>query len=319
MGRRLVLLVLAVGAAVGVYLAFRGSPESPDEDHKPAAEHKVQSPTPPPVAVTEKDLIGRELTAVLALAPGQGFPTGFPWYPLHDIGDRGGFPLVNFLHAQPLAFLENCLERYEREVQGYTCTFIKKERVGGKLYPSEKDQYEVIQVAFREHPFSVYFKWQAKPKLASRCLYVEGENDNKLLARPFVTLLPVMTREVDSQESKSSSRYTIAQFGIGKGTQRTVESMRRAQARGALHLRYEGLVTLAEVGDRVCYKFVRTPYDPLEEDNLNELTVYIDQETWLQVGSVLRDIDGNLIAEYYFRDIELNPEIPDKQFTRGAL
>ena len=45
--------------------------------------------------------------------------------------------------------------------------------------------------------------------------------------------------------------------------------------------------------------------------------------SWEEVSSELRDApptpDGNLIAEYYFRDIELNPTFDGKQFTRAAL
>ena len=41
--------------------------------------------------------------------------------------------------------------------------------------------------------------------------------------------------------------------------------------------------------------------------------------TLLQAGSLLRDSDGNIIAEYFFRDVELNPEFDEKQFTRDKL
>jgi outer membrane lipoprotein-sorting protein len=49
-----------------------------------------------------------------------------------------------------------------------------------------------------------------------------------------------------------------------------------------------------------------------------KLTIWIDCDTLMQVGSDLRDADGEFIAEYYFRDIELNPKFDDKQFTRAA-
>ena len=57
----------------------------------------------------------------------------------------------------------------------------------------------------------------------------------------------------------------------------------------------------------------------MEEDGLNELTLYIDCENWLQVGSILRDPEGRLIAEYFFPDVEINPTFPENQFTRAAL
>ncbi len=124
---------------------------------------------------------------------------------------------------------------------------------------------------------------------------------------------------LNDPEARKSGRYSMAQFGMGLAIKRSVKSMRAAQARGALHLKYLGQVPVEELGGRVCHKFVRSPYDPLEEDALNELTLYIDRETWLQTGSLLRDPHGNVLAEYFFRDIVVNPMIPEKQFTRGAL
>ena len=49
------------------------------------------------------------------------------------------------------------------------------------------------------------------------------------------------------------------------------------------------------------------------------LTVYIDLENWLQIGSILRDSEGKLIADYFFRDVHINPKFKDNQFTRSAL
>ena len=87
-------------------------------------------------------------------------------------------------------------------------------------------------------------------------------------------------------------------------------------------MKYLGIERPKEVGNRLCYKFVRTPYDPpegLAKENLNELTIYIDMQTMMQVGSVLKDMEGKLIAEYFFREIELNPTFDEKQFTMDAI
>src|SRR5437763_15549576 len=97
--------------------------------------------------------------------------------------------------------------------------------------------------------------------------------------------------------ARSTSRYAIDQCGIGFGLKRTLTSLREAQKAGTLHVRYEGLVTLAEVGNRPCYKFLRTPHVPPEEEGVDELVLYIDEETLMMVGSVLRDVNKNLIAE----------------------
>jgi hypothetical protein len=318
MGRRFALLGLVL-LVVAVVVIYRYWPEPPEERPADITEQKVHTAAAAPPPVTKAELVGRELVATLGMAPAQGFPATLAWNPVLDIGAQGGIPLENLLHAHPLLFLELCADRFDRQVEGYTCTFVKKERIDGKLFPPGKDKYEVIKVACREHPFGVFFDWKENWRLAARALYVEGENDDKLLARPFVTLLPIRMVSVDDPDAKKSGRYPMSQFGMGLAIHRSVKSMRDAKARGALHLRYAGQVKVKELGDRVCHKFIRTPYDPLEEDRLNELTLYMDVETWLQVGSVLRDPDGNLLAEYFFRDIVLNPPFSEAQFTRKAL
>jgi hypothetical protein len=322
MGRRFArfggALLVATAAAVAVYWSW---PEPPQERPADITEHKISPAayTAPPA--TKAELAGRELVALFALAPAQGFPGTLAWSPALDIGAQGGFPLHNLLHAHPLLFLELCADRYNRQIQGYTCTFVKKERINDKLFPPGKNDYEIIKVACGEHPFSVFFEWKEHPRLAARALFVEGANENKILAKPrgVLALAGIQQITVDDPRAKDTGRYPMSQFGMGLAIHRTVRSMHNAAARGTLHLRYEGQFKVEEVGDRVCYKFVRTPFEPLEEDRLNELTLYIDVQTWLQVGSVLRDPDGNLLAEYFFRDIVLNPPFSETQFTRKAL
>jgi hypothetical protein len=213
-------------------------------------------------------------------------------------------------------FLQMCVDRYDREVQGYRCTLQKRERVRGKLLPAE-----TVDVHFREKPFSVYMDWKKGAGKAQKTLFVEGENQNRMLARPagLFSFVGVVARDVNSPEIKAAGRYTITEFGMKLGTLRTLKPMSEARKRNALHVAYHGIFQVPETGDRRCYKLVRTPYDPPEDEGVNELTIYIDLETWLQVGSVLKDSAGQLIAEYYFRNILINPTFAPKQFSREAL
>jgi len=233
------------------------------------------------------------------------------------LGDPCADPSEHLRQTDPLAFLEKCLQRTRAEVTGYTAIFRKREKLGGKL-----ENPEEIQIAFSEKPFRVYMNWLSGARLttAKKLIYAAGENNGKLLALPTLPFLPILTKDIHGSEATSGSRYTVDQFGMGLGMERSIGSMTRAKARGQLHLKYHGEVQEPRVGDNItCYKFVRKPYEPLEEDNLNELTIYVDKATGLQVGSVLKDDKGNLVAEYFFREVKLNPTFPDWQFTRAAL
>jgi hypothetical protein len=242
--------------------------------------------------------------------------------PLAVVRDDGsalpdGAAMERLARTDPVAFLETCLRRYDREVRGYTTTFHKHERIGGEWGPDE-----VIDVAFRDKPLSVRFEWLKGAGRAARTLYVKGENDDQLLVRPSGRLAyrvaGIVTRDPDGPQARAASRYPMTTFGIKIGTQRVLAAWQAARKQDALHVEYLGKEKVREVGGRVCYVLRRTRFAKPEEDGITETVSYIDAETWLQVGTVLKGEDGP-IAEYFFRDVRLNPDFAKDAFTRAAL
>lgn len=236
--------------------------------------------------------------------------------------DGGPLPTADQLEklaqSNPLAFFEACLRRYAREVKGYTCLFHKQERLEGRVNPPE-----VIEVRFREQPHSVLFHWLEGARLAERALYVEGENDGKMLARPkgvAARLLAgdVVQRDVDSADARKSGRYTLKEFGVKKAMERSLAAFKAAQEANALQYEYLGIKRVREVGDRPCFTLHRVSKKP-EADGVKDIVLYVDTETWLQVGNVLKDEDGVLVGAYYFRDFKFNPDFPKDAFQRSAL
>jgi hypothetical protein len=216
----------------------------------------------------------------------------------------------------PIAFLENCLRRHQGQVKGYTAILEKQERINGKLMPKE-----VIEVHFREEPHSVHLRWLEGARRAQQALYVQGENNGMMLARPTGRLLGLLLleRDPDSDEAREGGRYSLKEFGLRKGTERVLKAWKAARANGGLFVELLGEEKLKQAGDRTCYVLRRSRYQKPEADGIMEATIYVDKETWVQVGTVLRDKDGELIASYYFRNIKFNPEFKPDQFKREAL
>jgi hypothetical protein len=221
-----------------------------------------------------------------------------------------------------IPFLEACLKRYQETVKGYTLTFRKRERTGGTLHP-----WETIEACYTEQPHRAFFDWQEGARKAMKALYVEGENKNAsgksqivaLPAPPLTGFGPVST-DTDSADSKKSGRYPLSQFGLKQATQRVVEAWKAADEAKTLHVDFKGTCKLPEAGGQVCYEFHRHSVDrPEGEDGVTEVTIYIDCETLFQVGSIVKGKDGELLGEYYFKNIRLNPEFKPDQFTRAAL
>jgi hypothetical protein len=216
--------------------------------------------------------------------------------------------------TNPIAFLEACVHRYEREVKGYRCSLHKQERLDGKLQPSE-----VIDVQFREEPFSVLLDWREGARLAKKTLYVKGENKDMVLVKPagLLAIAGVVERDPNGEDARKGSRLPITDFGIEIGTEHTLESWKKALAQNALHVESLGELKVKEAGGRVCWKLRRTHFKAPEDiDGVTDLTIYVDKETWLQVGSTLKGAEGQLLGEYFFSDVELNPKFKPGTFTR---
>ncbi|MHB1425292.1 MAG: DUF1571 domain-containing protein [Gemmataceae bacterium] len=218
--------------------------------------------------------------------------------------------------SDPIAFLKECIRRYDREVKGYTATLRKQERLNGHL-----ERSEVIDLAFRDKPFSVLLRWKEGERRAAATLYVKGENRDQLLVRPagVLSFAGIVVRDPNGSDAKKEGRYPLTEFGIKIGMQRTLASWERANKANALHVDYLGVKEIKEAGSRPCWVLRRTRYAAPEEDGITQLTIYIDRDNWLQVGNVLKGEEGKLIAAYFFRDIKINPDFPPDTFTRDAL
>jgi hypothetical protein len=216
-----------------------------------------------------------------------------------------------------VAFLEKCVQRYgQLGIQGYSVILHKQERIEGKLQPSEE-----IECFYREQPLSVFMHWLRGQRKAESSLYVEGENGGKMLARPAGVagfFVKVVERDVDGEDARQSGRYTMKEFGLKFAIEKTYRDWKAAKEKGTLQVQYLGIRKVREAGDRLCYTLRRTCAEP-EEDGVKEVTIYIDKENWLQVGSVLKALDGKLMGEYMFHDLHLNPQFKPDQFKRAAL
>jgi hypothetical protein len=228
-----------------------------------------------------------------------------------------------------LAMLNASMSRYRCIVRGYTCVLLKQERIGGSL-----GKPEVIDVAFRDDPFAVVMKWRQGAGLANATLYAKGENNGQLLAKSFIGL--VTPSDPGGSLARRSSRFSITDFGIYRGTLRTYTVWKSAQDRGTLKTEYLGVKPVPELNGRVCHLIKRT-VDPPEVDNfslqetdvrspaqfpkdaIGAVTIMLDVETWLHLGSDIRHPDGTLIASYYFRDLVMNPKFDREQFLPSIL
>lgn len=239
----------------------------------------------------------------------------------------------SLLTTDPVAALRAARDRYAAEATGVRMVMHKQERLGGVLQPPE-----VVDVLVRETPYAVRMIWRSGSRrvlgtAVEGTLYAAGENGGRMTVwRP--TALASFLRYYDlsptDAPARSASRYSLTEAGLGHTLNRTLAAWGRARERDRGTIAYLGCRPVLDLAGRPCHVLRRTCTPPEGDrfltadpdpsgDPFATATIYLDPETWLQVGAELRRADGELVGRYLFRDVQLNPTFTATDFTREAL
>jgi hypothetical protein len=203
---------------------------------------------------------------------------------------------------------------------------------------------DVPDPATAKTQIEVLMKWQtgAQSVFGSEVkgtLYLEklGGNKDKIITwRPSAPFYKEKEIEVNGSSARDASRYCIRDAGIYRGTLRTHQVWKQRKDEGSLATEYLGRKVVEKAGGVECHivkRICRTTevdafelggasdmsLDTIAKEGFSELTIMIDAQRWLQVGTELRRANGDLIGAYYFRDIELNPPFPKETFDKDGL
>lgn len=122
--------------------------------------------------------------------------------------------------AGPLKCAYQTYERLSAEVHDYTCTFVKRERIDGKVKGYRQIETKVRQQRVTDEglvPFSVYMKYVSPSHVKDReVLFVEGANDGRMLVRQGGHVLPNLVHRLvpDSRFALLESNYMVSEFGM---------------------------------------------------------------------------------------------------------
>src|SRR5262249_13236382 len=113
---------------------------------------------------------------------------------------------------EPLRLMAEARKAY-KEVTDYRCTFIKRERIAGKLQAEN-----VIAMSVRTKPFSVYLDWKAPRDLVGQQACYVAERNNGLMqvrATGLTGALGFIDMKLDDAHVTENSRHSIAEAGFG--------------------------------------------------------------------------------------------------------
>src|SRR5262249_35215382 len=111
--------------------------------------------------------------------------------------------------VDPHAIIQRMASAYDG-IRDYTALFLKRERIKGTLLPLEH-----IELRFQE-PFKVYMDWR-EPYAGRVVVYIEGENDNKILVNPGGLLRFIhLTLDPTSSLATRLAHHTVRETGLQK-------------------------------------------------------------------------------------------------------
>jgi len=202
------------------------------------------------------------------------------------------------------------------QVQDYSCVFIKRERIDGKL-----GEYEQIRMKIRHQPFSVYTLFEAPSSLKGReAIYVEGRNNGKLLAHGTGLQKKLAgTLELDPAGSLAmkGNRYPMTEAGIKNLNERLIQSWEYETGFGESDVQtFAG----AKVDGRPCTCIQISHPVPRKNFQFHVARIFVDEKYQLPVRTEFYDWPKKageapqLIGEYTYTKIEFNRGFNDLDF-----
>ncbi|HRZ86435.1 MAG TPA: DUF1571 domain-containing protein [bacterium] len=204
---------------------------------------------------------------------------------------------------------------YEK-VSDYTATILRTERIGRIVRKEEE-----IFLKFRK-PGSVYMKWMTSPNpgllnAGAEVIYPSTPSSGKMIAHlgglinlitPTVTVLPT------DRMAMENNRHPVTHTGIGFVLKLFTEQRKKALSEREFSERYHGIV---EIMGRQAHKIECVLPGKEKGFYCYRTMVCFDAETRLPVRIVTYDWNDELLEQYSFRDIRLNPGLPDADFDPG--
>jgi len=199
-----------------------------------------------------------------------------------------------------------------QSIKDYSATFSKREIIGKKMITQR------MQIKMRQKPFSVYLKF-AKPHSGREVIYVDGQNDGRLIAHGtgIQKLLGTLKLKPTSKMVMKENRYPITEIGITKMLDSVI--LRWEQQADNTRVRYFPKAKLGKRSVRV----IQAIHPKKAGDSPFHMTrLFIDNQTNLPVRlqqyGFPRKSKGKppLLEEYTYSDLKTNLGLDSEDFDR---
>ncbi len=196
------------------------------------------------------------------------------------------------------------------DVHDYECTFVKRERIDGKL-----QEEHVALMRVRHEPFSVYLKFTAPRSAQGReASFVSGRNQGKMRAKNGGALGLVGFVLIDPLDPRAmqGTRHAVTEAGIAN----LVAHLEAALARMSMNSDSSPEIHFAEAmwGNLPTLVFQMIDPQAGERDAIGRTLIYFDRTTNLPIRYEAWRREGELEEYFGYENIRFNRGLTDRSF-----
>jgi len=217
------------------------------------------------------------------------------------------------------------LAKIRADVNDYSCTLIKQERINGELGPEE---YMFAEIRNRKvvnekivTPLSVYLYFLKPNTIKGReVIYIEGENNGKIVAHEGtgpLRLAPAVWLQPDGPIAMRGQLYPITDIGIETLVDKLIEKGERDRKRGECEVDF---IKGAKINGRVCTVLQVKHPTPRPWFDFHIARIFIDDETQLPVRYAAYTWPATtggkpvLLEAYTYLNLKLNVDLKNGDF-----
>lgn len=202
------------------------------------------------------------------------------------------------------------------QVNDYEATLIKRERIDGNLIGQR------IAMKLRKSPFSVYMKYE-RPNAGRQILYVEGQNQNQLLAREasgLTSLIGTVSLPIDSPQVMAENRHPITDVGMHRMIEMVIEQWELESKYGEIDVQF---YPQAKMGNAECEVIETTHPRPRRQFKYHLSRVFIEKQSRLPIRienygfPQQANTPAPLLEEYTYLNVRTNVNLTAADFDRA--
>jgi outer membrane lipoprotein-sorting protein len=189
-------------------------------------------------------------------------------------------------------------------ITDYTCIFSKHELIGNRIIKEDNIALKV------KRPGHFYMKWQEGPKKGRIAIYVEGQNNNRVLINMggVMGLLPVAI-DPNGKNALKENRHPITEADFITIFERVTKNYIRC--------RTDPECSPLEIDSKDPDTLVlKMKFPPGKGYYTHSGCLTIDRKRWLPIGIVCYGWNNEFLEEYSFTDIKINPGLTEQAFKK---